>query len=167
MVGKLLILRKATLEDLGEITDIYNYAIENLTATFDENQKTIEERKIWFETHQIDKYPLIVAEEEGEILGWGSISPFRERSAYRFTGETSIYVRKDIQGQGIGTRLLKKLIDLTRESDLHTLIAVIADGNEASIRLHANLGFQIVGQMQEIGYKFEDWVDVLLMQKLI
>ena len=167
MVSKLLILRKATLEDLGEITDIYNYAIKNLTATFDEKEKTLEDRRAWFESHQVDKYPLIVAEEEGEILGWGSISLFRERPAYRFTGETSIYVRKGFQGQGVGTRILKKLIDLTRESDLHTLVALIADGNEASIRLHANLGFQIVGQVQEVGYKFEDWVNVLLMQKIL
>lgn len=163
----MLILRKATLEDLGQITDIYNYAIKNLTATFDEKEKTIEERKAWFERHQADKYPLVVAEEEGDILGWGSISPFRERSAYRFTGETSAYVRKGLQGQGIGTTILKKLIDLTRKSDLHTLVSLIADGNEASVRLHANLGFQIVGQIQEVGYKFDDWVDVLIMQKIL
>jgi len=94
--GVYMIIRKANLRDLEAITKIYNYAVLNLTATFDEEPKDWEERKEWFSSHQDPRYPLIVAEEKGDIVGWGSISPFRPRKAYRFSGETSVYVRNDM-----------------------------------------------------------------------
>jgi len=163
----MLMIRKAELKDLEAITNIYNHAILNLTATFDEETKEMEERIEWFNSHQDPKYPLIVAESEGEILGWGSISPFRPRRAYRFSGETSIYIRNDMYGQGIGTLLLKELIRLAEENGLHTLLGIIVDDNEPSIKLHSKFGFQVAGKFQEVGYKFDRWLNVIIMQKML
>ncbi|MDK2824377.1 MAG: L-amino acid N-acyltransferase [Clostridia bacterium] len=162
-----MIIRKAELKDLQAITDIYNHAILNLTATFDEEIKSLEERKEWYFAHQGSRYPLIVAELNAEIVGWGSISPFRPRAGYRFTGETSIYVRTDRQGHKIGTLLLKELIDMACASGLHTLMGIIVDDNLPSIKLHAKFGFEIVGRFKEAGYKFGRWLDVIIMQKML
>ncbi|NLT95364.1 MAG: N-acetyltransferase [Clostridia bacterium] len=162
-----MIIRKANLRDLEAITKIYNYAVLNLTATFDEEPKDWEERKEWFSSHQDPRYPLIVAEEKGDIVGWGSISPFRPRKAYRFSGETSVYVRNDMYGKGIGTLLLQELVRLARESGLHTLLAIIVDDNEASIKLHSKFGFETVGRFKEVGYKFGKWLNVVIMQKML
>ena len=163
----MVVVRKATVEDLFSITEIYNHAIRTLTATFDVEEKTMEDRREWFDSHQDPNFPLLVVEEGGEILGWGCISPFRPRAAYRFTGETSIYIRDDAHGQGLGSRIMEGLMELASESDLHTLTAVIANGNEASIKLHNKFGFEVVGQLKQVGYKFDDWIDVVLMQKML
>jgi len=105
-------------------------------------------------------------ETEGEIVGWGSISPFRPRAAYRFTGETSIYVRCDQYNQGIGSLILGELVKRGEENGLHSLMGIIVDGNQASIKLHRKFGFEIVGNFKEVGYKFNKWLDVIIMQKI-
>ncbi|MGI6225077.1 MAG: GNAT family N-acetyltransferase [Peptococcales bacterium] len=162
-----MLIRKAEIKDLEAITKIYNYAVLNLTATFDEEPKNLEERKKWFISHQDPRYPLIVAEDKGYILGWGSISPFRPRPAYRFSGETSIYIHQDAYGRGIGTLLLEELIRLAKENDLHTLLALIVVDNQPSIKLHSKFGFQVAGHYKEIGFKFEKWLDIYIMQKML
>ena len=163
----MVVVRKAKIEDLKSITAIYNYAIRNLTATFDEEEKTWEDRMDWFASHQNEDFPLLVVEDKGEVLGWGSVSPFRPRSAYRFTGETSIYIHNGVHGQGLGTKIMEELINLAEQSDLQTLVAVIADDNEASIKLHAKFGFETAGYLKQVGYKFNNWVDVVIMQRMI
>ncbi|MFZ7101650.1 MAG: GNAT family N-acetyltransferase [Peptococcaceae bacterium] len=162
-----MLIRKAVLEDLPQITDIYNYAVLNLTATFDEEEKTITERQQWFATHQDERFPLLVAEKEGEIVGWGSLSQFRPRAGYRFSGETSLYIRHDMYGQNIGTLLLAELIRLGRENGLHSLLGIIVDSNLASIKLHSKFGFEIAGHYREAGFKFGRWLDVNVMQKML
>ncbi|KJS82523.1 MAG: hypothetical protein JM58_14985 [Peptococcaceae bacterium BICA1-8] len=162
-----MLIRKAQLKDLADINEIYNHAILNLTATFDEEIKTSQERQEWFASHQDLQYPLIVAEDKGEVVGWGTISPFRPRTAYRFSGETSIYVRNDMYGQGIGTFLLKELIILAGENNLHTIFGIIVDDNNSSIKLHSKLGFEKVGYLKGAGFKFNRWLDIIIMQKML
>jgi phosphinothricin acetyltransferase len=123
-------------------------------------------RATWFAEHK-GNYPAIVAEIEGEIAGWGSLSPFHERPGWRFTVENAVYVRPDLCGRGIGHAILAHLIDLARKHGHHVLIAHIASDNEPSIRLHEKHGFEKVGMLKETGHKFGHWIDVVLMEKLI
>lgn len=148
------------------MTDIYNYAIENLTATFDTVPSTVESRLTWLDEH-VGPYPAIVAEQGGEVAGWGSLSPFHERPGWRFTVENAVYVRPDKCGLGIGKAILARLIELAREHGHHAIIAQIAGDNTPSTKLHQKFGFETVGVLKEAGHKFGHWVDVVLMEKLI
>lgn len=163
-------IRLGCIDDLPVLTDIYNYAVLNLNATFDEKPNTLNERRGWFNSHQNPRFPLLVAtiENEGQekLIGWGSLSPFHPRSAYRFTGETSIYVDPNFWGLGAGSQLLAELLLAAQKVDYHTLTALIAGGNEASIKLHQKYGFQVAGTYKEVGYKFNQWQDLIVMQKL-
>ncbi len=159
-------IRRAVLEDLPAITDIYNEAILNTTATFDTTPKTDEEQRIWFEHHG-EQYPVLVAENEyGQVIGWASISAWSDRCAYSETGEVSVYVAAPERGKGIGRQLLTALDQTARDLKYHVLLARIAEGNPASIRLHESVGFEPVGVMKEVGMKFDRRLDVYLMQKL-
>ncbi len=148
------------------IADIYNDAVLNSVATFDVELWTPERRQQWFREHR-HPYTALVAERGGEVVGWASLSPFRPKPAYRYTAENSVYVRSDAAGKGIGKLLLQRTLETAIENGFHTVIAGIALPNEASERLHASLGFERVGVEREVGYKFERWIDVLWMQRLM
>lgn len=158
-----IIIRKASLEDINPITEIYNYSVSNSSATFDLEEKTIEDRKLWLKEHN-DDFPLIVAEYEGTIVGYGCLSSFRSKRAYESTVENSIYIHKDYRGQGIGTLLMKELIKRAKHLKYHIIVAVITKGNEDSIRLHKKFNFEYAGCLKEVGYKFNKWQDVLFYQ---
>jgi len=158
-------IRKGTRPDLPEIGDIYNHAILNLTATFDENIKSVLEFEEWLSFHQNPTYPLIVAMEDNIVLGWATISPLIPRTAARFTGETSIYIRDDMYGRGIGSKLLAALISKGEKQGYRSLVGLITNNNEASIKLHEKHGYKIVGRYEDAGYKFSKWLDLILMQK--
>ena len=165
-VGKnLLAIRPATLADLSAITEIYNDAILHTTATFDTQPKTLEEQNVWFANHG-SKYPVLVAEDEGKVLSWASLSKWSNRCAYSDTAEVSLYVRKEYRRQGIGRQLLKALILEGEKVHLHTLIALITEGNEPSINLFKSEQFQTVGVMREVGRKFGGLLDVRILQKI-
>lgn len=160
-------VRPATREDLGAINDIYNFYVLTSTATFDTEPRPLEEGHRWFEEHAT-RYPVLVAEADGEVVGWASLSRFHSRPAYGSTVEDSVYVRDERRGSGIGTQLLDRLLEEARKRAYHSVMALIGDsGNEASIRLHARLGFQPVGVEREVGYKFNRWLDVVLMQWMV
>jgi L-amino acid N-acyltransferase len=159
----MLTIRRAKLNDLPAITDIYNEAIRNTTATFDTNEKTVEQQKEWFEKHD-DKHPIIVALEGEEIIGWASMSAWSDRCAYADTAEGSIYVRARYRGKGVGRKLSVAILKAGREAGLHTAILRIAEGNDASIKLAESLGFKHIGVMREVGHKFGKLLDVYLMQ---
>lgn len=158
-------IRKATIEDIQEITDIYNEAILNTTATFDTQPKSIREQKTWFKSHLV-RYPVLVAEQDNEIVGWASLSKWSDRCAYSDTAEASIYIRKENRGKRIGTELLRALTEEGRNLGLHTILARIGAGNEASLRLFKTAGFNSIGVMREVGRKFGKLLDVNLMQKI-
>jgi L-amino acid N-acyltransferase YncA len=159
-------IRRACLADLPRLTEIYNYAILNTTATFDLEPQTVEERKIWFGQHG-ERYPLIVAEEDGEVMGYCGILPYRSKPAYARTVEISVYVHPDAHGRGIGSRLMEEMICIARELGYHVIVAGITGGNEASFRLHRRFGFQCTGILREVGHKFGEWQDVHFYQLIL
>lgn len=158
-------LRDAKLEDLPQITEIYNEAILKTVATFDTTPKSVEEQEKWFKHHGT-KNPIIVAEENGVILGWASLSEWSDRCAYSDAAEVSLYVKEIHQGKGIGRRLLEQLVKEGKQAGLHTIVARIAEGNAISVHLHESLGFEHIGIMKEVGRKFGRLLDVYMMQKI-
>ena len=155
----------ATKQDLKRIVEIYNWAIENTYATFDTDRKTTQSQLGWFESHD-EKHPVIVARENGRVLAWGSISPWSDRCAYSGTGEISFYVDPGFHSKGIGFNILKRLIEIGKEKNFRTLVSRIAGKSEASVHLHKKLGFSNIGTMKNVGKKFDEIIDVHLMQIL-
>jgi len=158
-------IRRATINDLYAITKIYNEAILKTTATFDTEIKTRKEQKKWFEDHG-SKNPILVADENGIIFGFASLSKFSDRCAYSDTAEISLYVREEHQGKGIGKKLMESIIKEGKKVGLHVVISRITEGNEKSIYLHKSVGFEHIGIMKEVGLKFGKRLDVYLMQKI-
>jgi phosphinothricin acetyltransferase len=161
----MLTIRKAKLADLAAITEIYNDAVLTTVATFDTEPKTLGERKTWFTNHD-SKHPIIVAEQDGIVVGWASLGKWSERQGYADTAEVSIYVEKEHRGGGIGGKLLKAIVKEGQTAGLHTLIAQIVEGNEPSLKLAKQEGFQNVGILREVGCKFGKLLDVQVMQKI-
>ena len=159
----MLTIRKAILQDLPAITDIYNDAILKTTATFDTSIKTLEEQKTWFEKHG-DKYPVLVAQQDNLIVGWVSLSAWSDRCAYADTAEISLYVKDGYRGKGVGRKLSEAVLIAGRKAGLHTVISRIVEGNDASIHLGESLGFKHIGVMKEVGRKYDRLLDVYLMQ---
>ncbi|MBI2844031.1 MAG: N-acetyltransferase [Armatimonadetes bacterium] len=158
-------LRPAQSEDAAAIAEIYNCAIRSTTATFDTEEKSVDDRLRWLAEHG-DRYPVIVAVVDGRVVGWGSLSPYGERPAWRFTVENAVYVSPDFQGRGAGRAILRRLTELAKGLRYHAVIAQVVEGNEASLRLHESLGFETVGVLKQVGYKFDRWLDVILMERL-
>lgn len=162
----MLTIREATINDLQAMLAIYNEAILNQTSTFDLEEQTMEQRKIWFSKYG-SKYPLIVADFDGQVVGYASLSPFRDKEAYDKTVEISVYIDKGQRGRGIGKALMAKILELAKTLNYHTVIAGITAGNEVSVKIHENFGFEYIGCFKEVGYKFNQWQDVLFYQKMI
>lgn len=159
-------IRNADREDVRSIVHIYNDAVIHTTATFDLQEKTLAEMNVWFDAHN-EMYPVIVAEEEGSILGYCSLSPFREKEAYKQTVEISVYVDQHVRGKGIAKKLIGRILQLAEEAEHHAIIAGITKGNDISVKLHEQMGFTYVGCFREVGYKFNEWQDVLFYQYII
>jgi L-amino acid N-acyltransferase YncA len=161
-----LVLRRAGRADLPAITRIYNEAILTTTATFDTQRQNIRQRQRWFRQHGKD-YPIIVAEFDGQVVGWASLSPWSERVAYRETAETSFYVKSEYRGRGIGRQLKSRIIEEARQLGFHSLIARVAEGSDASLRVNERAGFRHVGTLKEAGRKFGKLLDVHILQKML
>lgn len=161
-------LRLATLDDAEAIRDIYNYEVEHTTATFDLVPRSLEDQRSWIAARS-GAFSAVVAEDDatGEVLGFCSLSPYKERAAYRTSVEDSVYVRRDAHGRGIGKTLLSHVVDLAADSGFHAVMARIEASGTASRALHASCGFQLVGIERQIGRKFNRWLDVALMQCLV
>ena len=161
-------IRPATRADLPGILEIYNDAVLNTTATYDYEPRTLEHRIQWFEERQRDRYPVLVAvDNDGRVSGWSALNPFHARIGYQFTSENSVYVAADKRGKGIGKLLLAPLIEGAKARGLHAIIAAIDADNEASIRLHAAFGFEKVGHFKQTGFKFNRWLDLVYMERLL
>lgn len=156
-------IRPATMDDGPAIAGIYNWYIENSTITFEEEPVDAGDIAQRVAVADATMPWLVLEEEAGEgarVLGYASAVRWNPRSAYRFTRETSIYLRRDCLGRGHGGRLYRHLIDAMRGSPVHVLVAGIALPNPDSVALHEKLGFRKVGQIGEVGYKFERYIDV-------
>ncbi len=152
-------IRQITQEDVIEVCGIYNYYVKNTIVTFEETPVSEEEMQSRIRLIS-GNYPWIVYEREGALLGYAYASDWKTRSAYRHTVETTVYLRPDSTGQGIGGVLYAALIKKLRESNVHALIGGIALPNDASVALHEKLGFRKIGQFHEVGLKFGTWIDV-------
>ena len=159
-------VRLAERRDAEAMRAIYNVEVTESTATFDLVPRTLDEQVDWIAGHS-GAHPAIVASDEGEVVGFGSLSPFKDRPAYATTVEDSVYVRRDRRGQGLGRLLLDELLRLAREHGFHSVMARIVGGHEASIALHRACGFELVGTEREVGRKFGRWLDVVEMQRML
>ncbi len=159
-------LRLAEAADLQAINDIYNHYVATSTTTYDDAPTTLEERQQAFAVRP-PIHPLTVAVRDGEIVGYGSLHTFRAKRGYRFVVENSVYVRPDLQRQGIGSAILADLIERARTLGLHAIVAGIDAEQAASLALHAKQGFTEVGRMPQIGHKFGRWLDVVFMELLL
>jgi L-amino acid N-acyltransferase YncA len=160
-------LRAAEAKDCNAICEIYNFYIQNSVVTFDEQNMEISQwqEKLTYLNKQ--KLPFIVAESDnGELLGFAYVAPWRQKSAYRTTVEDSIYLRAAATGKRVGTKLLEELLKLSKQVGVKEVVAVISDsGAESSVRLHERFGFKKQGHLAKVGFKFDRWLGTILMQK--
>jgi L-amino acid N-acyltransferase YncA len=160
-------VRLATVEDAEETLGIYNHEVLGGTATFDLVPRTLAEQRRWIEDHA-GAHPAVVAvDDRGGIRGFASVSPYRPRPAYLTTVEDSVYVHHESRGEGVGKLVLGEVVRLAASHGFHTVIARINAEGEASIALHHVCGFNTVGTEQQVGRKFNRWLDVVVMQLLL
>ena len=159
-------IRRATNDDAEAIRSIYNYEVENETSTFDLVPRSLDDQLAWQNARQ-GAFCVYVAELNGQVVGFGALSPYKERAAYRTSVEDSVYVRRDMGRRGVGTAILDHLLDTAAESGFHAVMARITTLSFGSIALHERLGFAMVGVEREIGRKFNKWLDVAVMQCLL
>ena len=152
-------IRTARAGDLPQLLAIYNDEVEHGTATLDLTPRTPEERRVWLEAHNKGNHPLIVAEDgDGHIMGYASLSPYREKEAYRTTVELSVYVARADRRKGVASAMMEALLDMARrDPDTHLVVSVITSGNAASQALHRRFGFTWSGTVPEAGMKFGAW----------
>lgn len=160
-----ILIRDALAADLPGILDIYNDAVLNTTAIWNEQPVDLANRQAWFDARQSQGYPILVAvDTEQQVLGYSSFGDWRPFEGFRQSVEHSVYIRADQRGQGLGPKLMSALIDRARASDKHVMVAAIESGNTASIALHERLGFVVTGKMPQVGTKFGRWLDLTFMQ---
>ena len=159
-------IRLAEARDLERINAIYNHYVAHSTCTYQEEPDTLDERRRWLDAHG-ERYPVTVAEVDGAVVGWGALSPFHPRSAYRFSTENSIYVDREWHRRGIGSRLLADVIARARAIGHHTVVALVDAEQPASVALHARYGFVEAARLRQVGFKFGRWLDVVYMQRML
>lgn len=162
-------LRPATVEDAAAILELYNDQVLTSTATFDLVPRTLTQQERWL-TQRSGAHAVVVAVDGAagdEVVGFGALSAYRERAGYATTVEDSVYVAADHRGEGVGRLILDDLVGTARKHGFHALMAKVVGGHEASIALHRNCGFEVVGLEREVGRKFGRWLDVVLMERLL
>lgn len=160
-------LRAAARADAEAIRAIYNVEVAGSTVTFDLVPRSLEDQVAWIEAHSGGHPAIVATDEVGEIVGFGSLSAYKERPAYRTTVEDSVYVRDTHRGTGVGHQILAELVRLAGQFGYHSVIARIVGGHDASIALHRRCGFEIVGTEKEVGRKLGRWLDVVVMQRML
>ena len=160
-------IRHAETADLEAMLAIYNDAILNTTAVYDYQPRPSDLQRQWFEAKQAQRLPVFVAHDGATIIGFGSFGPFRPWPAYQFTVENSLYVDSIYRRKGAGTALLASLVSAARTAGYHAMVAGIDATNEASLALHRKAGFQPVAHFREVGWKFERWLDLVFMERML
>ncbi len=161
-------VRPARAEDAEAIRAIYNDAVAATTATMDTEPRSPERQAAWMRAHGGNPYPCLVAQaQDGAILGWASLSPYNPKPGYATTAEVSVYVHCNWRGRGVGSALLDSLVREAGRRGFVSLVALITAENQASRRLHARQGFGVVGTLRRVARKFDRWIDVTFMQKLL
>jgi phosphinothricin acetyltransferase len=162
-----MIVRLAQATDAEAIRAIYNLEVLESTVTFDLVPRSHDDQRAWLAAHG-GAHPAIVAVDEGgDVAGFGSLSPYKDRPAYSTTVEDSVYVDRDHRGQGVGKLILGELLTLATTHGFHAVIARIVGDHDASMALHEGCGFTLVGVEKEVGRKFGRWLDVIELQRLL
>lgn len=157
-------IRLATPADLPALNDLYNHYVLHSTCTYQEIPSTLEDRHAWFNAHD-PQHPITVAtDDHGTLLGWGALSAFHSRCAFRFTVENSVYIHPTRHRQGLGRALLADLMERAATLGHHSVLAVISADQAPSVALHRALGFTEAGLLKQVGYKFNRWLDVMYLQ---
>lgn len=164
---KNILIRESTNEDIKHINEITNFCIENTTYNLNTKTKTLEETTIWFNSHNKSNYPIFSAIYNNNLIGWASLSRFRDLSGYNKTVEVSVYVNNNFYKKGIGKILLETLERKAVKIGYHVLISIVTLKNEPSIFLHRKCGFEIKGTMKEIAFKNNEYLDVVFMTKIL
>jgi L-amino acid N-acyltransferase len=159
-------IRPATEKDLEAINDIYNHYVQHSTCTYQEEPETLDNRRRWFREHG-ETHPIIVTQIENQIVGWGSLSVYHRRCAYRNTVESSVYVHHQHHRRGIGSLLLQELIARAWQRKFRAIIAAIDADQSTSVALHAKFDFEKVGHFKQVGFKFGRWLDVVYMELIL
>ena len=160
-------VRTALDADSEALRSIYNPEVLESTVTFDLVPRSLEDQRAWLRARSGAHAVLVAVDGDADVVGFGSLSAYKDRAAYSTTVEDSVYVRRDRQGEGVGRLLLGELLAVATAHGFHAVMARIVGGHDASIRLHAGLGFEIVGTEREVGRKFGRWLDVVVMQRLL
>jgi phosphinothricin acetyltransferase len=160
-------LRLASLADAEEIRQIYNHEVLNTTATFDLVPRSLEDQQRWIADRNGAFAAIVAVDAAGDVVGFGSLSPYKERAAYRTSVEDSVYVRRDRHGLGIGKLIVTDLLRIAAASGFHAVFARITASSDASVGLHKSCGFELVGIEREVGRKFNRWLDVAIMEALL
>lgn len=159
-----ILIHKASFDHVEAILKIVNDSIATTTSNYNYEPQTIANQIAWFNNKMEQNFPIFVAMLENEVVGFASYGTFREKIGYRFTVEHSVYVESDFQGKGIGKLLLQKLIETAKVQQLHIMIGCIDEANQASIDFHKKFGFTIAGTIAEAAYKFDKWLNLVIMQ---
>jgi len=160
-------IRPAQPADLPALLAIYNDAVVHTTASWDLLPWTAVQHAEWYATKAEHRHPILVAEADGEIVGYSAYGPFREKAGYAATMEHSVYVRADRQGKGIGRALMVAIIEAARANGVHALIGGLSSDNDVSMALHHSFGFVEVGRLPEVGRKFDRWLDLVMLQLIL
>ncbi|MBS4537128.1 N-acetyltransferase [Clostridium sp. D2Q-11] len=161
-----MIIRKSKKEDINRITEIYNEAVLHSIATMDIDVRDEKGAMIWYEDHN-ERYPILVAEVSGEVIGWISLSSWSNKKGYDPTIEISIYIENSFRSKGIGNKLFHEGIEIAKKLKYHSIIARIAGANQKSIYLHEKYGFNHIGTMKEAGFKFSKYIDIYIYQLIL
>lgn len=157
-------IRDAVAADAAAIADIYNHAVRETTAIWNDTPVSVDNRAAWMSDRQGAGFAVLVAEDAGRVLGYAAYGPWRAFDGFRLTVEHSVYVAPGAQGRGLGRMLLSALVDCARASGFHVMVAGVEAGNAGSMRLHKALGFEQVALMPQVGQKFGRWLDLAFLQ---
>lgn len=160
-------IRPAVDADAADIARIYNQAVEHTTATFDTEPQSAGARLQWLRSHDDPRHPVLVAELDGAVVGWASLSPWSDRCAYAASVEASTYIDEGSLGRGLGTLLSEAVLEAGRVAGVHAVLSRICTENIASLAMCERLGFAEVGVLHEVGWKFGRWLDVMMLEKLL
>lgn len=161
-----MLIRDATEDDLPAILAIYNHVIAHTTAVYTETPAPLEDRQAWLKARRAAGLPVLVV-DDGGVIGFASFGDFRPWPGYARSVEHSVHVREDVRGRGVGSALVRRLIDEAQARNKHVMVGGIDAANAASIALHRKLGFVEAGVLREVAQKFGRWLDLLFMQRLL
>ena len=160
-------VKNAMPADIPEILNVVNHAILYSTANYNYEPQTLEEQTTWFRTKMEKGNPVLCAYDQDSFAGFATYGTFREKSGYQFTAEHSVYVAPGMEGKGIGTILMKELIEIARDHKIHCLIGGVDAENKESLRFHERLGFVECGKIKQAAWKFDKWLDLLFVQLIL